>query len=131
MSMSMTCLLVIRDRSRHPHGQCLVCKSGDALQLGLNPTSDIKTPDSAPPPIAFAAPREARGSQGWTARAPSTTLSAKEFSVSPRISICDRANMALWLKGQTARTRFRSTDETLFGREASLAHDPDGSGHRS
>ena len=97
----------------------------------VNPTSARKTTGFAPPPIAFAPPREARGSLGWTARVPSTTLSAKNLSVSPRISICDRANMALWLKGQTARTRFRSTDETLFGREASLAHDPDGSGHRS
>ena len=55
--------------------------------------------DFAPLPIALEAPREAWGSLGWTARAPSTTLSAKYFSVSPRISICDRANMACSLKG--------------------------------
>jgi len=55
--------------------------------------------DFAPPPIALEAPREAWGSLGWTARAPYTTLSAKYFSVSPRISICDRANMACSLKG--------------------------------
>ena len=35
---------------------------------------------------------------------PSTTLSVKYFSVSLKISICDPANMAFWLKRQTTRT---------------------------
>ena len=62
-------------------------------EVGLTLLERIPWCDFAPPPIALEAPREAWGSLGWTARAPSTTLSAKYFSVSPRISICDRANM--------------------------------------
>ena len=70
----------------------------------VNPTHDRISVTFAPLPIALAGLRDARDSLGWTAPARPPTLSVKIFSVSPRISICGRANMAFWLKRQTART---------------------------
>ena len=70
----------------------------------VNPTHDRISVTFAPLPIAIAGLRDARDSLGWTARVPPTTLSVKYFSVSLKISICDPANMAFWLKRQTVRT---------------------------
>ena len=105
--------------------------SGQRNTNTVNPTCHAIHAMFAPPSIAPAGLGDARDSQGWTRLSPSPTLSAKIFSVSPRISIGDRANMAISLKGQTVRTKSYRHDETLFGREKSFAHDTDGSRHRS
>ena len=91
--------------SQGPAGPHEGCVRGTASGVSrVNPTYHVKITCFAPPAIALVGLRDARDSLGWTARVPSTTLSVKYFSVSLKISICDPANMAFWLKRQTVRT---------------------------
>ena len=78
-------------------------------QVGLNPSDSVKSSDFAPLASLRPAAHGARDWLGWTAVAQCPTLSAKKFSVSPKISTGDLTNMARSLIPSASRQTRQNT----------------------